>query len=333
MPETGAGDVFRTPLVLIVEEQEWTARSLESILSPHGFAVVKAYNGSQAEELVRDVHPDLCLIDLDLPDAPGHEICARIRDIPDIGKSTPVIMITSRQVDRSDRLEALRAGAWDVIRPPFDAEELVLRFKALVTAKLEADEARRNGLVDPGTGIYNVRGLLERAREWTADAARYERPLACIVFGPARAEVEKEAPLGEDAGEGPGEGRPERLIGHREAWARAIRSSTRVADTVGRMGMANFAIIAPQTDQDGVRILVNRLFDLLESSARAEETTEPEAALPGGLRAGCFTLGPSNAREVHFVDLLTRATIALRQAQSSGNGDRLRFYDPAPGSA
>ena len=69
----------RTPLVLVTIDQEWTVRSLESILSPAGYAVVKARNGEQAIELLKRVTPDLLLIDYELPDRSGPDLVREIQ--------------------------------------------------------------------------------------------------------------------------------------------------------------------------------------------------------------------------------------------------------------
>src|SRR5690554_6500708 len=55
-----------TPLVLLVDDQEWTSRSIESILRPKGHVVLKAYTGQQAIELVTKVNPDAVIVDVHL---------------------------------------------------------------------------------------------------------------------------------------------------------------------------------------------------------------------------------------------------------------------------
>src|SRR5690606_3902115 len=57
-----------TPLVLLIDDQEWTSRSIESILRPKGHVVLKAYTGQQALELVTKVNPDVVIVDVHLPD-------------------------------------------------------------------------------------------------------------------------------------------------------------------------------------------------------------------------------------------------------------------------
>src|SRR5207244_9727385 len=83
---------------------------------------------------------------------------------------------------RADRLAALRAGAWECIAPPHDADEILLKIGAYVHAKLDADRARADGLLDAATRLYNRQGLARRARELAAQAYRDHGALACVVL-------------------------------------------------------------------------------------------------------------------------------------------------------
>src|SRR5689334_15369680 len=69
----------RPPLILIANEQEWSARSLESILGPNGYAVVRAYTGRQTLDLVRTAQPDAVVLDVRMSDMDGLEVCQALR--------------------------------------------------------------------------------------------------------------------------------------------------------------------------------------------------------------------------------------------------------------
>src|SRR6185503_20837807 len=72
------GRELTPPLVLLASDQEWSTRSLESVLGPHGFASVRAYTGRQALELIRRTHPDVVIIDSGMPDIPGVDLCQQL---------------------------------------------------------------------------------------------------------------------------------------------------------------------------------------------------------------------------------------------------------------
>jgi len=306
-----------TPLVLLVDDQEWTSRSIESILRPKGHVVLKAYTGQQALELVRKVSPDVVIIDFHLPDMDGIDLARQLRQAPTVDDVTPLLMVSAGTVGRQERLEALGAGVWDVLRHPVDPSELVIRMETFVRAKHEADRIREEGLTDPGTGVYNVRGLLRRATEISADAIRYDRPLACIAFGP---EWAGQQPQAESATEG------EPVSGERTrgmAWA--LRSVTRLSDTIGRLGTGEFVVVAPGTDREGALRLADRVLEVIQEAARPDETTAPLSAEELKLRAGFFATGGNES--VSPEDLLFKATMALRRAQADIAGFRVRAYE------
>ena len=165
-----------TPLVLLVDDQEWTSRSIESILRPKGHVVLKAYTGEQALGLVGKVNPDALLVDIHLPDIDGIELVRRVREAEAIHPATPILMITGGAVDRPERLRALGAGAWDVLTHPVDPNELLLRLETFIRAKQDSDRIRDRGLTDPDSGLYNARGVLQRAKEISSDASRFGPP-------------------------------------------------------------------------------------------------------------------------------------------------------------
>jgi DNA-binding response OmpR family regulator len=115
------------PLALLASDQEWSTRSLESVLGPHGFASVRAYTGRQALELIRRTHPDVVIIDSGMPDISGVDLCVQLRNDPEFPSSTPIVMTTAGPASRSQRLDAYRAGVWEYLSLPVDAEALILK--------------------------------------------------------------------------------------------------------------------------------------------------------------------------------------------------------------
>jgi diguanylate cyclase (GGDEF)-like protein len=306
----GSSGLMRAPLALIVNEEEWTARSLESILSPAGYAVLKVYQGTQGIQLIDKVRPDLLIVSRNLPDMSGGEFCQRALRTRHVHASTPILMLTSAAPSRKDRIEAYRAGVWEVFHPPHDQEELLLRLRVFLGAKHEADTAREENLLDSDTGFYNVQGLLKRASELAADAQRYGRPLACVVLGPdAVAEVAEEGGVWWSA-------MPERL-------ARMISSTVRLSDCVGRVKQGEFVIVAPGTDQGGAHRLAERL---IEAFAAAPADASAPSAASAPVRAGYYAVPMLDEDSPVPLDIVTRATLALRRAQQGSPENRILAY-------
>lgn len=298
MPEHQA-DPSPPPLVLLANDQEWSARSLESVLGPHGYASVRAFTGRQAIELARRVHPDVVIIDSGMPDITGIEICQRLREDPEFPRSTPIVVMTSGPASRAQRLEALRAGAWEFLTQPIDAESLLLKLDLFVQARREIDRSRDESLLDSATGLYNVRGLARRAREIGADASRRRAPLACVAI----------SPLLDDQGAG-SDHLDERIAAH---VSDVCRRMARSSDAVGRLGRAEFAIIAPSTDPEGVVRLVHRLREEVEG---APVTVDGEP-YPVRCKVGYSAVPDFAQSSVDAVELLLRAASALRQARGA----------------
>jgi len=158
-----------SPLVLIANDQEWSARSIESILGPNGYSVVRAYTGQQALERARTSQPDIIILDAQMPDMHGFEVCRALRSDPRLSVTTPIVITTSGPSGRTQRLEAYRCGAWEFLGQPLDGEALLLKLATFLQSKQQVDVLREENLLDSGTGLYNMRGLARRAKEIGAD--------------------------------------------------------------------------------------------------------------------------------------------------------------------
>src|SRR5688572_31189820 len=296
------------PLVLLASDQEWSTRSLESVLGPHGFASVRAYTGRQALELIRRTHPDVVIIDSGMPDTPGIDLCATLRDDPEFPSSTPVVMTTAGPASRSQRLDAYRAGAWEYLSLPVDAEALILKLSAFVRAKREIDRSREESLLDDSTGLYNVRGLARRAREMGAEASRRHAPLACVAVT---------ASVG---GEISGEDLDPRLA---EEIGDLCRRTARSSDAVGRLGRSDFAILAPATDDAGAVRLAQRL----REGAAAALFGNGASVARYELRAGYCAYQDFSKSPVDAVELLLRAATALRHVRAAEGAGISAYHD------
>ena len=305
-------DASPPPLVLIANDQEWSTRSLESVLGPQGFASVRAYTGRQALELARRVHPDVIIVDAGMPDISGIEICQRLREDVEFPRSTPIVVTTAGPASRAQRLESLRAGAWEFLSQPIDAELLLLKLELFVQARREIDRSREESLLDSPTGLYNVRGLARRAREIGADATRRRAPLACVAISPTS-----------EFGAGEFEELDSRIANH---VSDICRRTARSSDAVGRLGRAEFAIVAPSTDQFGAVRLVQRLKEQVESIPVTLDGETRHLRF----RAGYCAVANFAESSVDAVELLLRAASALRQARGSEAVDAATSFESVP---
>jgi diguanylate cyclase (GGDEF)-like protein len=302
------------PLVLIANDQEWSARSLESILGPNGYSVVRAYTGQQALERVRIAQPDIIILDAQMPDIHGFDVCRQLRSDARFSATTPIIITTSGPSGRTQRLEAYRAGAWEFLGQPVDGEALLLKLATFLQGKREVDALREESLLDPGTGLYNMRGLARRAHEIGADAFRRRDPLACVVFAP-----EARGVAASDAHEDESQRIAEQV-------GQLLKRVGRSSDAIGRLGLSEFGVIAPATGTEGVLRLVRRLGSSIESSPIPVRGGERSLRVQAGYCAvPDFAESPVDA-----VELLLRATTALRDLKREGDPEQVRGYEQTP---
>lgn len=296
----------RAPLVLVANDQEWALRSLESILQPHGYEVLRAFTGQQAIERARLGRPDVIILDSEMPDLGGVEICRVLRADPRVGRSTPIIVTTAGTSGRTQRLEAYRAGAWEFLGQPLDAEALLLKLEAYVAARREIEQVREDALVDGPTGLYNRRGLTRRAREIATEAYRRRNALACVVLSAGSGEAGDADGMLATVGE-------------------TLRREGRSSDAIGRLGEREVAFIAPSTDAEGAVRLAERLGDAIQASRLAS----PDG-VPLRLRGGYTAVSDYRLAEVDPLEMLLRATSALRELEGEmASGDWLRAYTPS----
>jgi diguanylate cyclase (GGDEF)-like protein len=302
---------------------------MESILRPRSFEVLKAFTGQQALELARRANPDLIAVDFHLSDMDGIDVVRELRERRILDPVTPLLMLSSTAAGRAERLEALGAGAWDILSHPLDPGELLLRLENLLSAKNEADRLRRELITDPATGFYNARGLLRRVRELSADSLRSKRPLACIVVGPewdGAADTDAvEATSASSVAEDPATA----------SMAEALRNAVRASDPVGRLGPEEFVVILSGVDGEKATELANRIVEQTAGRRRPQDPADAEADVAHAeestapadlrLRAGISVTGVETREDPER--LLSRATLALRRAQAAEGSFRIQTFD------
>ena len=111
--------------VLVVDDEKPISDIVKFNLTKEGYEVFTAYDGEEALEVVKEVEPDLVLLDLMLPKIDGLEVCREIRKNFDM----PIIMVTAKDSE-IDKVLGLELGADDYVTKPFSNRELVARVKA-----------------------------------------------------------------------------------------------------------------------------------------------------------------------------------------------------------
>lgn len=114
--------------ILVVDDDLAVCRSIDRALRLEGYEVDAVTSGGEALEAMAASSPDALVLDLQLPDLDGLQVCRRIRDA---GDDTPILMLTARH-SIDDRVQGLDAGADDYLVKPFVEDELLARLRALL---------------------------------------------------------------------------------------------------------------------------------------------------------------------------------------------------------
>lgn len=163
--------------ILIVDDVATNRIVLKVKLASAYYETIQAATATEALALAQTERPDLILLDLELPDLSGIEVCARLKADPRTS-DIPVVIITAFQ-NAERRLQALRAGAEDMFWKPFDENVLLARLRNLLRTRETQDQlglrdvTRRDlGFSEPvqaftGPGLIGlVAGRIDTALHW-----------------------------------------------------------------------------------------------------------------------------------------------------------------------
>lgn len=126
----------RKPSILVVDDEEGVRSYLGQLLTRKGYAVTFAADGPSALALVAATAPDVVLLDVNMPELSGLDVCRQLRR-DKATRLTPIVLITASS---EERIHGLEAGADDFLTKPIDAQELLARVSSLVRLKQYTDD-------------------------------------------------------------------------------------------------------------------------------------------------------------------------------------------------
>lgn len=139
--------------VLVVDDEQSIVTLLKYNLETAGYIVDVAYDGEEALKKVKEVKPELIVLDVMLPKKDGIEVCKTIRSDKNL---VPILMLTAKD-DEFDRVLGLELGADDYMTKPFSPREVVARVKAILRRSQIANEVVKDEVEDEDIVIDNIR--------------------------------------------------------------------------------------------------------------------------------------------------------------------------------
>jgi len=304
----------RPPLALLACGDDWMSRALENVFQQRGYVVAHTRSGAQALELAKLANHDLLIIDESLNDISALEVCRSIREGSLFDHSIPLIVTSPVPADPRTRLAAYTAGAWEYCSHPVDLEPVFVKLQTFIRAHGEITVARSEDFVNATTGLYTSFGLRQLAGKLGARALRKHEPFACVAF----------APQVQDREVGSSMLWKEDPIGFADV-AHVFREQSRQADVVGHVGDSRLAILAPDTDAEGAKLLVARLQRELNHATK-NKTISGKVRL----RAGYSAVPDLAMSKINVAELVHRAESALDHAPIQGDGDAVVSFDDLP---
>jgi DNA-binding response OmpR family regulator len=302
----------RKPVALIGCTDEWLCRSIETVFAERGYEVTRTGSGKQALKMARRGGYDVLLLDEQLHELNGIGVCLALRDDPLFDHATPIVIISSSHSSLPGRIKAYTAGAWEYCHLPLDVDGLFLKLGTFLRARQELAASQANSLMDPASGLYTPFGLNQLAEQLEARAVRNHEPFACVAFS---------QPTGVEAGQ-------RRAGDEAESFAdfvHVIREQARKSDVVAKTGASQIAILAPDTDAAGARLLVARLQREIDAKSKY-----PSHAGSFRLLAGYCAVSDLSAANVLVTELVHRAESALARIPSDGHGGGVMSFDDLP---
>jgi DNA-binding response OmpR family regulator len=116
--------------ILAVDDEPNILMSIEFILEMEGYEVHTARDGNEALEVAQRVHPDLILLDINMPNKDGYEVCRLLREQPELA-GIKVIMLTAKG-QPLEKKKGLEVGADEYVTKPFGAEDLLEKIRAMI---------------------------------------------------------------------------------------------------------------------------------------------------------------------------------------------------------
>jgi len=288
--------------VLIIDDSPEVLTIARARLAREGLQVACASGAIEGLHAARHDPPDLVLLDVDMPDMSGFEVCRTLKNDSELCM-IPVVFLTGSG-GTSEKIKGLDLGAVDYITKPFDMFELLARVRAALRTKRLQDMLARYAQIDPLTELANRRAIKNRlVQEW-ARMQRHGSPLAFVL-----ADLDRFKRINDQFGHEVGD----RML--REA-AAAIESSCRQCDLPGRYGGEEFAILVPEQTVEGAVTLAERCRTRIEAI---------RLDVGGELVQTTASFGAADATGLALEeDLIRRADKALYRAKHAGR-NRVKY--------
>ena len=280
--------------VLLIDDSVPLHRVVESCLSDNRMQLHSAFDAESGLKMATIVRPCIILLDLDLPDMDGFEVCRRLKGNNETAP-IPVLFLTA-DATFDNKMRGFDLGAIDCFSKPFNANELCARVqKTMQMSQLIEGQSGVDGV----TGLLNMAYLTAHIHAQLVQSAKLNSPVSCIV-----ADLDSLRQINTRYG---------RQFGDEvlRTIADQFLNHCRPEDVVCSLGKGRFSIILTGTDRKAAGNLANKLCGLVRSKTLICQGVKTSVTCSFGV-ADTFVAGETS--------LMDRAQEALRLAKQNGRG-------------
>ena len=295
---------FKKPTILVVDDMTTTLLLLHDLLKDT-YEVKIAKSGTKALEILESPNDiDLILLDIEMPDINGYDVCKRIKNNETI-KNIPIIFITGR-TSQEDEEYGLNLGAIDYITKPFNKAIVKLRIKNYLDLKIKNDMLEKLSMYDGLTNIRNRRFFDETFEKTFSEIKRDKKSLAVLMI-----DIDFFKPYNDNYGHRQGD---ETLRKVAKALEKTIK---RASDFVARYGGEEFVILLKDINKDGVEAVANNLLNAVRELKITHEFSKIENYVTVSIGVSYY----NSSSDITKLELLLKADETLYNVKNSGRNN------------
>jgi len=295
---------FKRPTILIVDDMTTNLLLLSDLLRDE-YEIKIAKNGTKALEILNAPNEiDLVLLDIEMPDINGYEVCRKLKNNNQT-KNLPIIFVTAKNSEEDEEF-ALNLGAIDYIIKPFNKAIVKLRLRNHLELKLKTDMLEQLSMYDGLTNIRNRRFFDEAFEKTFLEVKREKISLAVLMI-----DIDFFKPYNDNYGHGKGDEALKKV-------ANALQSTIkRPSDLVARYGGEEFIILLKDIDKAGLQTVANNLLEEVRDLKIPHEFSKVEKFITVSIGVSYYT--PNS--DITKLELLIKADETLYKVKNSGRNN------------
>lgn len=282
--------------ILVVDDEALIRKMMFALLKEFGL-VEMAASGEEALKAAEENSPDLIILDVQMPEMNGYEVCARLKANEQTAH-IPVVFLTASS-SNEDEERGLVMGAVDFIRKPISAQIVCTRVSNILNLLAATRKLELLASTDPLTGAYNRRHFIEAGNNELLRSKRYKHPFTVLML-----DIDHFKAVNDTHGHGIGDKALKETV-------RVIQENLRGEDTLGRLGGEEFAVLLPETATPSATLLAERIRRAISKIVIEAPTMPLTFTMSIGISEG--------VSDDHSIeDTLKRADARLYQAKEQG---------------